>query len=312
MTSFNLVNYSLRTNKSIQRNLVFEGVRILKMRLDLKRLGYIGFGSLWFTDFVTAHKALGIRDMYSMEADKIGFARAKFNQPFKTVEVRHGRCSRLLPKLLMDPAAARRPWLIWLDYDTGLNDEIVDDLRNTIEKAPDNSILIVTINCKNLGRPNARVIRLKTLLGGVVPDNLDINDCQDDRIAQTLLGLMTDSLTSAAASAARLGGYVPAFQIAYQDATPMITFGGVLPSKKNLAVVTKAVAARDWPGIVSKPIVVPPLTLKEASSLQSELPQGRALTRRAVKQLGFDLELNHVKSFQEFYKYYPFYAQISI
>jgi hypothetical protein len=63
MPSFNIVNYSLRTNKSIQRNLVFEGARILKMGLNLRKLGYVGLGSLWFTDFQTAHKALGVRDM---------------------------------------------------------------------------------------------------------------------------------------------------------------------------------------------------------------------------------------------------------
>lgn len=312
MSSFNVVNYSLRTNKSIQRNLVFEGARVLKMKLELNKLGYIGFGSLWFTDFLTAHKALGIHEMYSMEVDKIGFARAKFNQPFKTVGVLHGRCSELLPKLLKSPAAQKRPWMMWLDYDKGLDDEIVEDLRNAVELAPDNSILIVTINCHNIGKPNQRVTRLRTLLPEVVPDDLDTQSCQDDQIAQTLLDLMSNFLVSAAASSAKPGGYLPAFRIPYRDGTPMITFGGVLPSKQNVVKAKTIISARDWPAIVSQPITVPPLTLKEAASLQSELPRGRRLSRRVIRSLGFDLEPDHVRAFEMFYRYYPFYAQISV
>lgn len=312
MPSFNIVNYSLRTNKSIQRNLVFEGSRILKMRLNLRRLGYIGLGSLWFTDFLTAHKTLGVRDMYSIEGDEIGFARAKFNQPFKTVRIRQGRCSEVLPRLLADEAIRRRPWLIWLDYDQGLDDEIVDDLRQTVEEAPQNSILVVTINCGRLGKPAQRAVRLRALLGDIVPDELGITDCQDDQIAQTLLGLMTNFLTSVAASSARPGGFLPAFRIAYQDGTPMITFGGVLPAKRNVSAATEVISAKDWPGIVPEAIVVPPLTLKEAASLQAQLPSNRPITRSLIRRLGFDLEKGQVKSFEKFYRYYPFYAQISV
>lgn len=312
MSSFNLVNYSLRTNKSIQRSLVFEGARLLKHGLSLSRIGYVGFGSLWFTDFVTAHKALGIHHMYSMERDRVGYARAKFNQPFKTIHVQKGECSHLLPKFLLSKEGLARPWLIWLDYDVGLDGDIVDDLRQVIEKAPANSILVVTMNCRNLGKPNQRVARLKALLGGVVPDELDTSACQDELIQMTLLKILTDFLLSTGANAARPGGFVPAFRIAYQDGTPMITFGGVLPSKQNLTDAIRITRQTNWPGFVSKPVVVPPLTLREAASLQSQLPGDRRLTRRGVRALGFDLELEHVRSFEKFYRYYPFYAQISV
>jgi hypothetical protein len=312
MATFSLVNYSLRTNKSIQRSLVFEGARLLKAGLKLSRIGYAGFGSLWFTDFLTAHKTLGIREMYSMEIDKIGFARAKFNRPFHTIDVRHGNCSELLPKFLASTEGAARPWLIWLDYDKGLDEEIVDDLRRVVEDAPENSILVVTTNCKGLGRPNGRVTRLKSLLGGVVPDELSTDQCQDDKIADTLLTILTDFLTSSAAGIARAGGFLPAFRIAYQDGTPMITFGGMLPSKQNAEVAKKIVGSRAWTGIVSRPIALPPLTLREAAILQAQLPRNRPLRKADIRALGFDLETEHVRSFEKFYRYYPFFAQISV
>lgn len=63
MASFDVVNYSLRPSKCIERQLVFEGVRALQMQMDLNQLVYVGFGSVWFTDFVVAHKILGVDDM---------------------------------------------------------------------------------------------------------------------------------------------------------------------------------------------------------------------------------------------------------
>lgn len=76
MASFDSVNYSLRPSKSVQRGLVFEGLRAVSNSVDLRNAVYIGFGSIWFTDFVMAHKVLNIDDMVSIEANEIGFRRA--------------------------------------------------------------------------------------------------------------------------------------------------------------------------------------------------------------------------------------------
>ena len=90
MPSFDVVNYSLRPNKSIQRALVFEGVRQLMENIDLANAVYIGFGSIWFNDFLTVHKDLNIQEMISIESDEIGIARANFNRPFKTLRIEEG------------------------------------------------------------------------------------------------------------------------------------------------------------------------------------------------------------------------------
>ena len=108
MASFDTVNYSLRPSKAIQRQLVFEGVRSLQAHLDLERLVYVGFGSIWFSDFLMAHKLLGVDDMVSIEADDIGFQRAIFNSPYATVRVRHGNSFDVLPSLYADPIIGSR------------------------------------------------------------------------------------------------------------------------------------------------------------------------------------------------------------
>ena len=194
MASFDSVNYSLRPSKSIQRQLVFEGVRILQSHLDLDRLVYVGFGSIWFTDFVMAHKLLGIDDMVSIESNRIGFCRAVFNSPYATVRVREGISSNVLPTLYDDGVIARRPWMIWLDYDCEFNETIRDDTRSVIENVPANSILLITFNGNEMkyGQATDRPERLRELFKGVVPDGLPKRACKDERMQETLASLATN------------------------------------------------------------------------------------------------------------------------
>lgn len=312
MASFNVINYSLRPSKSIQRQIVFDGVRQLQAQLCLEDMIYVGFGSVWFTDFVMAHKYLGIRDMVSIEGHEIGFRRAVFNTPFATVKVVHGYSGKVLPELLEDDDLRGRPWLLWLDYDYALDEAVRDDLRTVIENAPANSMLLVTFNGNEMGYGKApdRPERLREILGAVVPDDLPKNSCKDDRMQATLADLTLNFLTSIAADMARPGGFVPAFRLIYQDGTPMVTIGGVLPSKGAARVASDAIAHACWPCRPTAPIKAPNLTLREAAVLQAQLPCDQPLSRPLVQALGFDLEDYEIEAFQTYYRQYPSFAQI--
>lgn len=87
MYNFDPINYSLRPNKVIQRQVAFDGLAMFASALNLARAKYVGFGSIWFADFILAHKRLGISDMLSVEVDEITYKRAKFNAPFRTITV---------------------------------------------------------------------------------------------------------------------------------------------------------------------------------------------------------------------------------
>jgi hypothetical protein len=314
MPSFDLVNYSLRPNKAIQRHLVFEAVRILQDRLDLTNLIYVGLGSIWFTDFQIAHKFLRINDMISMEEDDVGYRRARFNQPFKTIQVLKGSSSVLLPKLLARKKLNKRPWFIWLDYDKSIDEEKISDIRRVIESAPANTILSVTLPVfgRTIGRPLNRPDRLRKIFGSVVPDELDKDDCNDENLTKTLLSLIENFMASCAATVSRPGGFVPAFRIAYRDTTPMLTVGGVLPTKGALGTLHNAVSDAGWPAVCARPVETPPLTLREAAVFQSQLPRQTAFTRKNIRKLGFDLEVGHLRSFERYYRYYTIFAQISM
>ena len=176
MPSFDVVNYSLRPNKSIQRQIAFHGMRTFQSRLDLGRMSYVGLGSIWFTDFVMAHKLLDIGKMVSIESDDIGYHRALFNKPYATVRVLHGHSSEVLHTLLEDRALNDLPWVVWLDYDRHFEEVLKSDVRSVIERAPRNTILLVTFNGKerHYGRAKNRPGELRELFGDVVPDKLSL------------------------------------------------------------------------------------------------------------------------------------------
>lgn len=312
MSSFDAINYSLRPSKSIQRQVVFDGVKVLQAQLDLDRLMYIGFGSIWFTDFVIAHRVLGVDDMISIEGNEIGYRRAVFNSPYATVRVEHGMSGVVLPKLFADAAIRDRPWLIWLDYDYELNESVRDDIRAVIENAPVNSILLVTFNGHEMGygRTPERPERLRELLGALVPDDLPKASCKDDRMQETLADLSLGYMQSVAAEVARPGGFVPAFRILYRDGAPMVTVGGVLPARGAARIAADLVSQPSWPCQPAVPIKAPHLTLREAAVLQSQLPRIDQLTRVAVQALGFDLEDDQIAAFEAYYRQYPAFAQI--
>jgi hypothetical protein len=312
MASFDIVNYSLRPSKSIQRNIIFDGLRRLQGRLALSRQVYIGFGSIWFTDFVMAHKQMAIDDMISIEKDDVGYARAVFNQPYRTVVVKHGDSSEVLRTLLEDARADTRPWVVWLDYDSAFKDSIRSDLTTVVEQAPENSSLLVTIKARSgkYGKPHQRADRLKALFPGVVPEALTNDDFQDSVLGGKLAQFTLDLMKSVAANKSRPGGFIPAFKVAYRDSTPMITIGGMLPSPVNASAVSNFVAQMDWRCFPQKEIVAPHLTLREASVLQSQLPSNRPLTKDDVKNLGFDLADDQIEAFSTYYREYPAFAQV--
>ena len=57
--SYRLIDYSLRPAKFAERRMLSEMFSRLKVFGSLESYRYIGFGSIWFTDCVLFHRALG-------------------------------------------------------------------------------------------------------------------------------------------------------------------------------------------------------------------------------------------------------------
>lgn len=312
MASFDSINYSIRPSKSVQRGVVFEGLRHVADAIDVSNAIYVGFGSIWFTDFVQAHKTLNIDDMVSIEANEIGFRRASFNKAYRTISMLEGRASAKLPDLLGFEGYDARPWIVWLDYDSALDEEIVEDMQWVVTNAPPNSVVLFTFSATQnaYGKPVNRPERIRTLLGDVVPDDLSKDDCEKEILPLTLAGLTVDFLKSEVADAARPGGFIEAFRLPYLDSVGMVTAGGILPAKGAAAAARAVTSNPTWKGMVDEIIEAPPMTLREIATLQSELPSVAEITRARIQELGFDLHERQVRSFQQYYKYLPSFAEI--
>ena len=318
MASFDAINYSLRPAKSIQQQLAFEGVRLLDKEIDLDRAMYVGLSSVWFTDFVLVHRMLGVEDMVSIEKDEIASARARFNKPFRTVVVRDGMAGEVLEAMYDDKAINERPWIVWLDYDGSLDAGMLSDLRALVEKAPGNTVVLTTFNGheSNYGRlvndgVQERREYLVELFGDAFDENVPQNALKGSRLAELLRSLALAKLGEYASIAGRSGGFTPAFSMIYTDGAPMITVGGILPTKGDRRTVSGVVAHHDWPCMLDGSIEAPPLTMLEALTLQAQHPRYAPLTRDEVRELGFDLRDDQLATFARYYRQYPTYVKAS-
>ncbi len=274
--SFTAVNYSLRPSKTIQRALVFEGLRKIQEYIGWKNAVYVGFGSIWFTDFLMAHKNLRISKMISMEASSIGYKRAEFNRPYSFVRLEAGLSFDVLPRLFDEESLRRRPWIIWLDYDKELGEDEIDEIRGAVDKAPDNSALLVTFDAsgKRYGENRLQQAeRLKQLFGVLAPTRIERADNRDLAFGELMATLTSEMILSAATKIARFGGCVPAFKIVYRDKATMVTVGAILPNIRNRERIRSCVEQSDWPGLAKEPVVAPHLTSKEVAVLQAGDPQ---------------------------------------
>jgi hypothetical protein len=314
MSSTNLVNFSLRQNKSIERAIVFDCISSVMRLLELRNPVYVGFGSVWFSDFILAHRLLGIRDMVSIERDEIIFKRAEFNRPYKTLEVKQGESAEVIPDLLKRPSLASRPWIIWLDYDNEMNEVKLGELVRLIQILPPNSFLITTFSAQagKYGKIADRAEFINGLFGNAAPEN---EDPLDYRSQNTLMGILAESteryLLSQAISSGRRGSPVPAIRLIYRDSMPMVTVGSILPAPENYDSVKYMVAEPDWPGRLTELIQAPPLTPKEVLELQSHLPSEERLARKDLVAMGFDLQDEQLRSFVDHYLRYPQFAQVA-
>ena len=157
--------YAHRPSKHVQRRVVIDACRKLRAFSPLAEYQYIGFGAYEFVDFDLCRRELGVIEMHSIEMDTNGRERYLFNRPFADIEVHFNRASNVLPDLLDDPALR----IVWLDYTSGLNREVLQDIGICTRKLVAGSVLIVTVAARP-ARPAAE--RRASLIDAVGSDRV--------------------------------------------------------------------------------------------------------------------------------------------
>jgi hypothetical protein len=212
MPSSDFINFALRPNKSVERKLVFESLNVLGRTFKLPEYLYLGLGSVWFVDFLLAHKQVGINELVSFEKSSRLYSRAEFNKPFNCIEVRRGQSSQLIPA--MNGRISDSKILAWLDYDSTLFHSCAfEDIELLCEVVRSGSIVIVTVNADVHRLQSAAEI--DTGLLDEVETLLSLDEISDEdkieMIQEELEGRKTNLGARAAYLQKNIGDYLPEF-----------------------------------------------------------------------------------------------------
>jgi hypothetical protein len=142
MSSANSVHYAIRPNKAVERKLIFHVIDMMRDIFNFSTYRYVGFGAISFVDFIYAHKHLRISKLISIEEDLNTYKRASANRPYACIDVLYGDSSSVIPTI----GVAEFKTIYWLDYDSGPVGPVIDDAKWVLQRAPEGTILILTVN----------------------------------------------------------------------------------------------------------------------------------------------------------------------
>lgn len=319
--SYEEVNYTLRPAKSIERKMLVETLRNLSDFDAVDSYRYVGFGSTYFSDFTLIHKALGISDMISVERDVDKEERFKFNRPYNCIRIEFGNSNDVLPDLHWD-----KKTILWLDYDSKLDSNILSDVRIACSSAISGSALIVTVNAnpqrfEGVSARELAELRLQQLEKDVgankVPGDVDGKNLKgwdeaivhrriiNNEIAQTL------SERNGGCAKGEEMQYKQLFDFHYADGPKMLTTGGLLYKQEHQDTVGKCGFSRldfvrlsgDEPYLIE----VPSLTYREIQYLDAQLPLSdhTELEAKAIPR-------KHLRQYARVYKYFPNFAEADL
>lgn len=316
MASFEEINYSIRPNKNVERKLIFEALLELRPSFDIDKYRYIGLGSVWFVDFVLAHKLLFIDDLISIEKPQYE-KRVNFNKPYRCIRVEPGDTTQVLPELNLK----EKRTIVWLDYDTGFEGPMVRDLEIVCEQVPSGSIVMATSNAhRNIlldkdeeGNELPKEEVLRRIAGDLVPTPLPKEALQTAGFPKLLASMLFDHLARTTRKAGRKERFYSMFSFFYKDNAPMVTVGGMIADETDAAALESRDLSKKFDYMAREEqriINVPPLTMKEKMALDQLLPSAKTPTEVDIDRLGFTLKPQQIADYWRFYKQYPTFGEI--
>ena len=316
--SSNRIDFSLRPAKHAERRMMVEIFRKLRPFQAVEDYRYLGFGSLWFSDFGLFHRMLGVKEMLSMEREVAQKPRFDANKPFAAITMDYRDSSKVLPGL--DWA---RPAFAWLDYDDPLTRSMLFDVQSVSIRCASGSVLAVTVQSQNAREidlteadktadaPSA-MVRFREAIGQeAVPSEASEEDLTGWAFGRLSQKILEDQITSVLAVRNMTLGqfermqFIPICDVEYMDGMKMRTFVGIFSSVRDLHLVEKCgFETLDFlpAGGRSISIDVPVLTTREIRFLQRQLPCGTgSMDYGSIPQKQAD-------NFAKFYRYLPNFA----
>lgn len=317
--SFRRIDYSLRPAKHAERRMLCDVFRRLSHFQPVETYRYVGFGSVWFSDFVLFHRALGVRDMLSIEQAVQSRLRFEANKPFAiNIDFRPSRLA--LPDLDYDLRQ-----FIWLDYDDPITLDMVNDVAAITRRASSGTVLVVSVQCVRppdvteaerelTSDPNAASAtdRFATRMNadGVARVGSDL---EREQLSNWAFGDLSRSILYAEvdrvlenrrlATPERAVSYRHICDFEYEDGAKMTTMALIFHSEDETARV-EACRFENLefldPDGEAVFIPTPKLTPREFRHLESQLP----LPAEAQLDIGH-IPLAETRRFADLYRYFP-------
>lgn len=326
--SYERINYSLRPAKSIERKMLCESFGRLHPFQHVSHYGYVGFGSLYFSDFSLIHNLLGICNMTSIEKETDAQERFQHNRPFQCITLEFDSSEIILPKIDWS-----RRNIVWLDYDGQLTLPVLGDIATVVNKAASGTMLVVSVNAnperepseqfrqsyqakngKPLNSADYRLSKLQKSLGDKVPYGTTGKELRDSGVAQVFRKIMLNeiadqlSVLNKALEKDQKLAFQQVLNFEYSDGARMLTIGGVLFNESERSQFDAcqfeelAFARLDKQ---SYEILAPRLTPREIRRLNAQLPTADYHTLDCG-----GVPLEDVRHYAEIYRYFPAYHEV--
>ena len=313
--SYRSIDYSLRPAKHAERKMLCEALQRLSKFQLVENYQYVGFGSIWFTDFSMFHRMLNIKAMISIEKEAHHADRFEYNKPFNGINLLIGESSTVLPGLDWS-----RPTITWLDYDDPLNTNMIADTRLLCSVGKSGDALIISVqagskplvaNEENENREIETVEEFNAVFGlGFSPEDMSDRDLFGARLAKTYRTVIdrniTDALTirNSTLNATDQLSFKYITTINYQDGVQMTTICGVFVSAEQTSVFESCdfSSLSFYKDRSDEPIkiVVPKLTPREMRHIEKSLPTVTGIAPDIAHCPPRDAQ-----AFIEFYRYLP-------
>ena len=315
-----------RPKKQIERKILIEFFQNMQheLNINISKYQYIGLGSIYYYDFILFHKYLNIRDMVSLD-NKECSNRFKFNKPFDFITFKNISTTEFLSNNELDKKS-----FIWFDYDSSLisynkkhklfgigsNEGIFDDIRIITNKSKELDLFVLTVNMKiqetlfySLKFKKAFINEYDEYLSQQYKQVKKITFKNYPLIIQNIIiNIFRNNEKFHPVKFRKL------FSFIYQDTAPMYTIGGIF-SENDLSgksIKKDSFFETDENKLVD--IDVPLLTYcekmtldKNISAIEKDLDSLNE--EEIIKMLGFEMESDELKSYLNYYRYYPQYYE---
>ena len=322
--SFKTINYMFRPKKQIERKILIEFFQNMQheLNINISEYRYIGLGSIYYYDFILFHKYLNIRDMVSLD-NKECPKRFEFNKPFDFITFKNISTTEFLSNNELDKKS-----FIWFDYDSSLisynkkhelfisNEGIFDDIRIIANKSKKRDLFVLTVDMKiqdtlfdspkfkkafikehdeYLSRQYKQVKKITFKNYPLIIQNIIINIFRNNEKFHPVK-------------------FRKLFSFIYQDTAPMYTIGGIFSENNLPGKSTKKDSFFETDENKLIDIDVPLLTYCEKMTLDKNIfaiknNLDSLNEEKIIKMLGFEMESDELKSYLNYYRYYPQYYE---